>query len=119
MLKRLIKAADELEEIWWDYAPVKLKTNVYKDELSEVKRQHKISICTTCMNRLDDLKQTLPQNILDNADYTRTEFVLIDYNSSDGLPKQQPFQKQPILPNASPSSRAIAIISRHCRIGSL
>ena len=44
----------------------------------------KISVVTTCMNRLDDLKKTLPKNILDNADYP-SEFVLLDYGSTDGL----------------------------------
>ena len=44
-----------------------------------------ISFCTTCMNRLDDLRVTLPVNIEANADYPNLEFVLLDYNSSDGL----------------------------------
>jgi len=47
--------------------------------------QYSISLCTTCMNRLVDLKQTMPKNIEDNADYPNVEFVLLDYNSSDGL----------------------------------
>jgi len=42
-----------------------------------------ISVITTCMNRLDDLKQTLPENLED--DYKNVEFVLLDYNSSDGM----------------------------------
>lgn len=46
---------------------------------------HKISFCTTCMNRLDDLMITLPANINANEDYPDLEFVLLDYNSSDGL----------------------------------
>lgn len=44
-----------------------------------------ISIVTTCMNRLHDLKVTLPQNLKDNADYGNLEFVLLDYSSTDGL----------------------------------
>lgn len=48
-------------------------------------QNHRISICTTCMNRLDDLKKTLPENIEDNLDYSNVEFVVLDYNSSDGL----------------------------------
>lgn len=48
-------------------------------------KQYRISLCTTCMNRLDDLKQTLPQNIKDNLNYPNIEFVLLDYNSKDGL----------------------------------
>lgn len=43
------------------------------------------SIVTTCMNRLRDLQCTLPQNIKDNEDYKNLEFVLLDYNSTDGL----------------------------------
>ncbi|NNU33105.1 glycosyltransferase family 2 protein [Mucilaginibacter sp. S1162] len=45
----------------------------------------KISFCTTCMNRVEHLKETLPQNILANKNYKNVEFVLLDYNSSDGL----------------------------------
>jgi GT2 family glycosyltransferase len=52
-----------------------------------VTREFSISLCTTCMGRLDDLLQTLPTNIADNADYPRVEFVLLDYNSQDGLEK--------------------------------
>lgn len=44
-----------------------------------------ISFCTTCMNRLHHLQKTLIRNIKDNTDYDRLEFVLLDYNSSDGL----------------------------------
>ena len=46
---------------------------------------YRISLCTTVMNRLADLKQTLLKNILDNMDYGNIEFVVLDYNSSDGL----------------------------------
>lgn len=51
----------------------------------EVTKQYKISICTTVMNRLENLKRTLPQNVSDNRDYPNLEFVILDYNSSDGL----------------------------------
>ncbi|SEM79430.1 Glycosyltransferase like family 2 [Mucilaginibacter gossypiicola] len=37
------------------------------------------------MNRLHHLKQTLPLNLMDSFGYPDTEFVLLDYNSSDGL----------------------------------
>lgn len=50
-----------------------------------VSENYKISLCTTCMDRLDDLKQTMPKNILDNINYPHVEFVLLDYNSKDGL----------------------------------
>lgn len=45
----------------------------------------RISLCTTCMNRLHDLSLTLPANITDNEDYPDVEFVLLDYASTDGL----------------------------------
>ena len=49
--------------------------------------QQSLSIVTRCMNRLYDLKKTLPKNIEDNKDYQNLEFVLLDYNSNDGLDK--------------------------------
>ena len=49
----------------------------------EVTKRYKISLCTTCMDRLSDLKQTLPQNIKDNSDYPNIEFVVLDYNSKN------------------------------------
>ncbi len=41
-----------------------------------------VNFCTTVMNRLDHLKQTLPQNIKDNK---QAIFTILDYNSKDGL----------------------------------
>lgn len=52
---------------------------------SEVTDFHKISFCTTCMDRLYNLKKTLPRNIKDNESYPNLEFVILDYNSKDGL----------------------------------
>lgn len=37
------------------------------------------------MNRLYHLKETLLKNIEDNISYEKLEFILLDYNSSDGL----------------------------------
>lgn len=45
----------------------------------------KISFCTTCMGRLYHLKETLPANVEANKDYPEVEFVVLDYNSPDGL----------------------------------
>lgn len=45
----------------------------------------KISFCTTVMNRLHHLKETLPMNLADNAVTENIEFVILDYNSTDGL----------------------------------
>lgn len=44
-----------------------------------------ISFCTVSMNRLHHIKQTLPLNIKDNKSFKNVEFVLLDYNSTDGL----------------------------------
>lgn len=45
-----------------------------------------ISFCITCLNRLYQLKQTLPVN-LKNNDPKYVEFILVDFNSNDGLKK--------------------------------
>ena len=45
----------------------------------------KISICTTCMGRVEDLKRTLLVNIADNEDYPDLEFVVLNYNSQDHM----------------------------------
>lgn len=47
--------------------------------------QYKISLCTTCMDRGFDLKETLPKNIKDNENYPNLEFVILDYNGKDNL----------------------------------
>lgn len=46
---------------------------------------YKVSFCITCKGRLDHLKETLPQNLKNNADYPNTEFVILNYDSPDGL----------------------------------
>lgn len=46
---------------------------------------NRISFCTTCMNRLDHLKQTLPKNIEDNLSYPNLEFVIVNYSSTDAI----------------------------------
>jgi len=48
-------------------------------------RPPKVSFCTACMGRLQHLKETLPQNLEENQDYPHVEFVLLNYNSPDGL----------------------------------
>lgn len=45
----------------------------------------KVSFCITSMNRLRHVKKTLITNIEHNLSYPNVEFVLLDYNSSDGL----------------------------------
>ncbi len=49
--------------------------------------QYDISYCTACMNRISHVKKTLVRNIKDNEKNDNIEFVLLDYNSSDGLEK--------------------------------
>lgn len=62
------------------YNDVQLPAEIY-----EQSHYYSISFCSTCMNRLFHLKHTLEKNILDNISYPKVEFVLIDYNSQDGL----------------------------------
>jgi hypothetical protein len=47
-------------------------------------KEYKISITTVSMNRLNHVKKTLIANIEDNKDYKNLEFLLLDYNSTDG-----------------------------------
>ena len=44
----------------------------------------KISFCIPCMGRLHHLQETLPKNIEESSSYD-AEFIVLDYNSSDGL----------------------------------
>jgi glycosyltransferase involved in cell wall biosynthesis len=53
--------------------------------LSPVSFKPKISFYTTCMGRLHHLKLTLPANLRSALAYGNVEFVLLDYNSPDGL----------------------------------
>lgn len=45
----------------------------------------KISFCTSCMNRLHQLAQTLPANLEPLLEDGRAELVVLNYNSQDGL----------------------------------
>lgn len=45
----------------------------------------KISFGITCMGRLHHLKETLPRNLKENAAIPDLEFVVLDYNSQDGM----------------------------------
>lgn len=44
-----------------------------------------IAFCTTCKGRRQHIEQTLPRNLADNSDYPHAKFILLDYNSQDGL----------------------------------
>lgn len=51
-----------------------------------MKHHSKISFCTVAMNRIHHVQSTLIKNMNDNAGNTgEVEFVLLDYNSTDGL----------------------------------
>jgi len=63
------------------YKHEKLPAEIYEPGLKRLS----ISFCTTCMNRLFHLKQTFIPSIRDNINYPNVEFVLINYNSQDGL----------------------------------
>ena len=67
---------------WFRYAKKYQELNLTVPDFSPPHKS--ISICTTCMNRLRDLRRTLPQNIDDNP-YERAEFVVLDYGSVDGM----------------------------------
>ena len=54
-------------------------------DLKEVTKNYKISICTNAMNRLEEVKGTFLKNIEDNIAYDNVEFVLLNYGSNDGL----------------------------------
>src|SRR5690349_9158200 len=49
------------------------------------KENFAISFCIVCMNRLHQLEETLLQNIKDNEGYDNLEFVVLNYNSQDGM----------------------------------
>jgi hypothetical protein len=53
--------------------------------IKPVKKMYSISLCITCMNRLYNLKETLPTNLKMEEGYPFLEFVVLDYNSKDGL----------------------------------
>lgn len=45
----------------------------------------RIAFCITVKGRTQHLKETLPGNLADNADYDNLVFVILDYNSPDDL----------------------------------
>ena len=46
----------------------------------------KLSFCITCKNRFYQIKKTLPENLKDNClDENIIEFILVDFDSEDGL----------------------------------
>lgn len=61
----------------------KLKRIKYKERFGTT--YPKISFCTTCMNRSKYLLPTLSHNLKMYGKESNIEFILLDYNSSDGL----------------------------------
>jgi GT2 family glycosyltransferase len=55
------------------------------NRINNITNMEKIAFCITCMNRLNHLQQTLEKNIQDNYLIGQVEFILLDYNSKDGL----------------------------------
>lgn len=45
----------------------------------------KIAFVTTCKGRVHHLNRTLPKNLADNACHADSKFIVLDYNSYDGL----------------------------------
>jgi len=65
---------DVVEPRYWDEKEV-----VPKNRL----KSYKISICTNVMDRLGDIRRTLPENIQANLSYPDLEHLVLDYNSKD------------------------------------
>lgn len=70
------------DKLWDKYCKINY---IRPPEYKEPKKFYSISICTTCMDRLVDLKKTYLKNIEDNKDYPHLEWVLVNYNSKDDL----------------------------------
>lgn len=45
----------------------------------------KVSLCITCRGRLHHLRETFPRNLKENEGYKDLEFVILDYDSQDGM----------------------------------
>jgi hypothetical protein len=85
-----LRDGDDLILKWhhWDSQRLTMTNNGYtSDKLTLISNNKSVSIsfCTTCMGRLEYLKQTLPENIEVASKFDNIEFVLLDYNSNDGL----------------------------------
>ncbi|MXV13895.1 glycosyltransferase family 2 protein [Hufsiella ginkgonis] len=64
---------------------------------------YRISFCIVCMNRLNQLKETLLRNINNNSGYEELEFVVLNYNSQDGMHEWMIGNMQPYLANGKVS----------------
>lgn len=60
-----------------------------------------ISLCTPVMNRLADLKRTMPYRIEAALAHPPVEFCILDYGSKDGLREYVNDELQKLLPSSS------------------
>lgn len=82
----LKRVANVLEQVWRNDMNRRGGFLTWDEKFTKpVSKNYNISICTTCMDRKEDLKQTLLTNIGDNAFYPHVEFLVLDYNSKDNL----------------------------------
>ena len=85
-IKRFVP--DIVERLYKAYKQHKILSAIEEklpDEIYNQKVFQKISFCVTCMNRLFQLKQTILKNIKDNEKYPSCDFIILNYNSRDGL----------------------------------
>jgi len=81
----MLKLAKTLELAWREVNWEMFRIQSWNGRFTkEVTKNWKISLCTTCMNRLENLKVTLPANIKSNS-YSNVEFVILDYNGQDNV----------------------------------
>lgn len=67
--------------IVWNHQHWAQDQALWKGKLTKpIVKQYKVSFCTTCMDRLEDLSKTLPFN-LKRETYPNIEFILLDYGS--------------------------------------
>ncbi|MGV3505113.1 MAG: glycosyltransferase family 2 protein [Adhaeribacter sp.] len=85
-LKQLVpEFAEKFYKFFKQRAILRAAEEPLPEEIFQQKHYLKISFCITCMNRLFQLKQTIFKNLEDNAAYPNCEFVIVNYNSRDGL----------------------------------
>jgi hypothetical protein len=71
-----------------DALPEFIKPIYWDGQIPEFKeiKYNSITVCTTVMNRTQDLSQTIIKNIEDNLSYEgKKEFLILNYNSKDNL----------------------------------
>lgn len=77
---------DEIEKMYSHEELNNFERHMWDGKMTNpISKKYKISLCTTCMGRKHDLSIALMKNIEDNSDYDNLEFVILDYNSKDGL----------------------------------